>query len=69
MSELSVTQLSRQDYVDNCIFRLLNELNTNEEALDWNIEQIATIREAIRVILLRTVPHFDENRFYPFGEF
>lgn len=46
--ELTDEQIERQDFVDNAIVNLLNEINPNNEGLDWNIELIGNVRDCIQ---------------------
>lgn len=40
-------QLERQDFVDNAIFSLIQDINPTAEAISWDIEMIGNIRDAI----------------------
>ena len=66
MTELSDKQLERQDYVDNQIFQLLNDLNPSGRELEWDIEMIGEVRDSIRVWLVDNLDITDEMKFYPF---
>jgi len=46
--ELTDEQIERQDFVDNAIFNLLNEINPSETELDWDIELIGNVRDCIQ---------------------
>jgi hypothetical protein len=48
LSMLIQAQLERQDFVDNAIFSLLEELKTSNAALVWDIEMIGEIRNIIQ---------------------
>ncbi|HLM62015.1 MAG TPA: hypothetical protein VK308_14510 [Pyrinomonadaceae bacterium] len=82
--ELSNEQIARQEFVDNAIFQLVNELvpthykkNTNDDSdhsLIWNIQWISELRETVQEIIIE---HLDirepeqedfEKDFYPFLE-
>ena len=40
MIELTKQQTERQDFVDNAIFNLINELVPSDKEMKWNIEAI-----------------------------
>ncbi|MDP8228233.1 MAG: hypothetical protein P9M15_02130 [Candidatus Electryoneaceae bacterium] len=66
--ELTESQITRQDYVDNKIFELIHNLIPSDKELDWNLEMIADIRETIRYWLVDRCQLLDEQEFYPFIE-
>ena len=66
MPELTDKQLERQDFVDNQIFQLLNDLNPSGKELEWDIEMIGDVRERIRVWLVDNLDITDEMKFYPY---
>ena len=45
--EMTDEQLERQDFVDNAIFSLIQDINPTAEAISWDIEMIGNIRDAI----------------------
>ena len=45
--ELTDKQLQRQDFVDNAIFSLIQQLNPTSQAIDWDIEMIGNVRDTI----------------------
>ena len=45
---LTDKQIDRQDFVDNAIFNLLNEINPTNEELHWDIELIGNVRDCIQ---------------------
>jgi hypothetical protein len=47
LTMLTQPQLERQDFVDNAIFALLENLKTSSTELVWDIEMIADIRDHI----------------------
>ena len=62
--ELTDKQIERQDFVDNAIFRLLNEINPSKVDLDWNIDLIGSVRDRIqREFTERSICSAQE--FYP----
>jgi hypothetical protein len=66
MQELSKKQLTRQDFVDNSIFDLLQKLMPRNEKLEWNIEVIGAIREIAQQYLLDEKKIKSELEFYPY---
>jgi hypothetical protein len=68
MRELTGQEIERQDYVDNAIHQLLQELCPSELTVGWNIEMIADIRERIRHWLVEQYGLIDEMTFYPYIE-
>lgn len=66
---MNAGQLSRQDYVDNACQRLLEKLvRPVRDELDWDIENIGTIREAVMEVLVHKLKLLSEMEFYPFEE-
>ena len=45
--EMTNEQLERQDFVDNAIFSLIQEINPTSQTISWDIEMIGNIRDAI----------------------
>jgi hypothetical protein len=64
--ELTKKQIERQDFVDNSIFELLNNLNTTIQKLEWNIEIISEVREVVRLYFEKTFDGFSEQDYYPY---
>ena len=65
--ELTTQQIERQDFVDNAIFRLINELIPSDKEMEWNIEVIGEIRDTIQSKLV-TRGFCTEQEFYPYVE-
>ena len=65
--ELTKQQIERQDFVDNEIYRLINNLNPTDRELGWDIDLIGTVRDTIQSQL---VNHglCSEQEFYPYIE-
>jgi hypothetical protein len=64
---LNKNQIARQDFVDNAIHNLMNELNPNSfEDIEWNIELIGRVRDEIEQILTRELKVCTEQEFYPY---
>lgn len=66
--ELTDEQIKRQDFVDNRIFELIEDLNPSQTEIDWDIEVMANIRETIRIWLVEDLKVTDEMSFYPYLE-
>jgi hypothetical protein len=65
--ELTKKQIERQDFVDNAIFGLLETLNPTKKQLDWDIEMIGTVRDAIQSFMEQKT-NCSEQEFYPYIE-
>ena len=67
VSNMSLTeqQIERQDFVDNARFNLINELIPSSKEMEWNIEAIGEIRDAIQSQLV-TRGFCTEQEFYPY---
>ncbi|PIQ68077.1 MAG: hypothetical protein COV91_06035 [Candidatus Taylorbacteria bacterium CG11_big_fil_rev_8_21_14_0_20_46_11] len=57
--------IERQDFVDGRIFELINEILPQRKKIDWDIEVIATVREAIFFVVDGKVHGLNEHKFYP----
>jgi hypothetical protein len=66
MKTLANQEIARQDFVDNKIFELMQELLPENESLDWDIETIAAVREAIRMQIVESKKILTEQEFYPY---
>lgn len=64
---LNGADIDRQDCVDNAIFGLINELATDKE-VEWDIEDIANVREVVENILVNKLKLMTEFEFYPYVE-
>jgi len=65
--ELTLEQIERQDFVDNAIYDLLNEVAPSDHEIPWNIEMIGDVRDIIQTKLVeRGICTAQE--FYPFIE-
>jgi hypothetical protein len=40
-------QLKRQDFVDNAVFSLIQEINPTNRTISWDIEMIGNIRDKL----------------------
>ena len=63
--ELTKQQIERQDFVDNMIFRMINELTPSGKEIEWDIELIANIRDVIQSELVKKGVCSDQV-FYPY---
>ena len=68
MEELTHGQIERQDFVDNGIFDLIQNLNPTSTETEWDIEVIGQIRDHIRYLLVEKLQICDEMSFYPYLE-
>jgi len=70
MDELTTAQIAQQDFVDNAISNMLNDIVTNSEfehteELEWDIQIISDVREVVQDILIeRSI--CTEMQFYPY---
>lgn len=65
--ELTDQQIARQDIVDNAIYDLINELIPSDKEMDWDINAIGEIRDAIQAQLVGR-GFCTEQEFYPYIE-
>lgn len=57
----------RQDIVDGCIFELISEIvPLSNTSYEWNIEDIAQIREAVQDVVVNKRNLMTEQEFYPY---
>ena len=64
---LTDQQISRQDFVDNAIHDLINELIPSDKEMEWDIEVIGEVRDVIQAMLIgRGI--CTEQEFYPYIE-
>lgn len=66
MNELSVKEIGRQDFVDNKIFDLINELNPSSQNIEWNIEMIGEMRDRLAIWLTEELKVCSSYDFYPY---
>lgn len=62
---LTRQQIARQDFVDNRIFELIQKLLPEAKKIDWDIEIIGAVRDAIstQVVDKKLMSYKD---FYPY---
>ena len=65
MTKLTKQQIERQDFVDNHIFELMRELLPPSKQINWNIEIISAIRDAIGKQIVDK-KFMSEMQFYPY---
>jgi len=65
MQNFTEDQLNRQDFVDNKIYELVNQLVPSEKKIGWNIEMIGDIRDTIQHWLVDRYRIVNELEFYP----
>jgi len=63
--ELTRRQIERQDFVDNAIYNLINELIPSDKKMEWDIDAIGEIRDAIQSQLVER-GMCTEQAFYPY---
>jgi hypothetical protein len=66
MKELTKKELDRQDFVDNSIFKLIEELNLSEKNVNWDIEMIGEVRDVISDWLVDRLELCDDYEYYPY---
>jgi len=66
MIKLTRQQVERQDFVDNQIFELLQKLFSSSKRIDWDIEIIGAVRDAVREKIVGKQKLMSEARFYPY---
>ena len=65
--EWTQAEEERQDIVDSCIFDLISELvPLYKTSYEWDIEDIAEIREAIKEVVVDKRGLMTEQEFYPY---
>lgn len=62
---LTEKQINRQDFVDNATYDFIKSLIPNDKRIDWDIESIALVRDAVCKVL-ETKRICAEQEFYPF---
>jgi hypothetical protein len=65
--KLTKQQIERQDFVDNVILNLINELIPSNKEMEWDIDTIGEIRDAIQFQLVEK-GFCTEQEFYPYIE-
>ena len=68
MKTLTKLQIERQDFVDGEIFELLQEFLPPFQKMEWDIEAIGAIRDAIQVQIVDKQKLMTEAQFYPYIE-
>ena len=66
MIQLTEGQIERQDFVDNMIFELIQKLLPPSKKMEWNIEVIGTVRDAVREQIVNKRKLMSETQFYPY---
>jgi hypothetical protein len=59
-------QIARQDEVDNVIHDVLELLVPNDNHVEWDIELIGKVRDAIQEVLVEDLKVCTEQEFYPY---
>lgn len=68
MTELTKEDLLRQDEVDNAIHNLLRYLSMGKVDVKWDIDDIGTVREAVKKVIVGKLHVMTEMEFYPYVE-
>ena len=66
MPRLTKKQIKRQDFVDNPIFELMQKLLPASKTVEWDIEAIGEIRDAIQAQVIGKKVVINEKQFYPY---
>jgi len=66
MRTLTKQEIERQDFVDNKIFELIQEILPESKKIDWDIEIIAAVRDAMRMQVVEEKKILSEQKFYPY---
>ncbi len=66
MQELTDEQTKRQDFVDNAIYHLIQEVNPAGKRIAWDIDMIGDVRDVIRKWLVERMNITSEQTFYPY---
>jgi hypothetical protein len=65
MSQLTSSQISRQDFVDGTIFEMIQSLNPTTQPIEWNIEMIGSIRDRVENWIVDRLELCSDREFYP----
>lgn len=65
MIKLTKQQIERQDFVDNQIFELIQKLLPPSKQIDWDIEAISAVRDAVGEQIVDK-KLMSEMQFYPY---
>lgn len=65
MVKLTRQQIERQDFVDNHIFELMQKLLPPPKQIQWDIEVIGAIRDAMQKQIVDKRKLMSEAKFYP----
>jgi tRNA uridine 5-carbamoylmethylation protein Kti12 len=66
MKTLTKRQIERQDFVDNEIFEFLQKFLPPSKTMQWDIEVIGAIRDAIQEQIVDKQKLMSEAQFYPY---
>ena len=64
--ELTAKQIRQQDFIDNNIYGLL--VDVSEKEIEWDIELISIVREAVQEVIVDKLHLMTEMEFYPYIE-
>ena len=66
MKRLTKRQIDRQDFVDNEIFDLMQKCLPPSKTMEWDIEVIGAIRDAMKEQIVDKQKLMSEAQFYPY---
>jgi len=67
--ELTNAQVNRQDFVDNQCYELICTLcKPIDGEIEWDIELISLVRDAVQQVLVDILELMTEMEFYPYVE-
>jgi hypothetical protein len=66
MREWTSREINRQDFVDNEIFQLIQQVNPTSDEIDWDIEMIADVRDVVQHWLVKNLELCNKQTFYPY---
>ncbi len=66
MKTLTKRQIERQDFVDSEIFELLQKFLPTSKTMEWDIEVIGAIRDAVQEQIVYKQKLISEIQFYPY---
>jgi len=58
-------KIAQQDFVDNSIFELINNLCPSSEIINWDIKIISEIRLLLQNLYVNELELCDDEEFYP----
>ena len=68
MKTIISAQISRQDYVDGHIFKLVQTVNPTKHPIIWDIEMIGDVRDIVEYWVVKRLKLTNPQDFYPSNE-